>query len=1354
MVHPHIEDVSKFVLPVSSIYHFVDLDSSELSPTDELPYLKPVNGKTVVVNITDIINPIGRVRKVAKDLLSILTKLRLKNKKFKYVTDGYDINKEPVSNPVVFNYGLTSVLYTYRNDPLHDYTYWYNQMSVVIDKCKELVTRNDRKHYIPVELPAKVVTRSILKKHVKEVTRKTILDLEDIHNFSVRDLWLWIDETTRDKSIFSKIDSEHLDKIILVFIRNGKFTLLNLGTLYGFIKGKEHKGLSSKQVQNLFLSMLYNIGGDVSDTPNEEDITRTEGTPEDEVKSDVPVDTDTAIQEAENDIKLVESKSNVVDSITVVEEVDDPTKLIEETDNTDKLIEEQISLLTKQGVLTPRDVNKVEKLLTKQQSLESPYDPKVDLSTYSKVTEKDIQLTEEDITMPDSATVTDKSMLKSTLTAMDKKYVNKVLPKDVINSVLSVNKAGILIEDYKVEKHNSVQGDYEIHTIKFTPINGRPSTVHLRVPTVKEDGTFKIGSVEYRTRKQRLDAPIRKIDYNRVGLTSYYGKVFVDRAPMKKYDYHYWLFRQLTKLAGKKDGKITALLPSDVSIRHSKEMPTDYTGLSRYVSTFTFDGIRLTFTYSNRHKLVDDELLAKLEKGDRVLVGKKGKTYYLLNNDNHLIAVKDDQEEDLGTIADWIGIDTRKAPIEYSMLRVFNKYIPIVYVLSYLIGFDNLVKLTKAKYRTEDASKRVTIEPHEYAIKFNDVWLILDKRDVNNTMLFAGLREYEKDLKLVKLKELNDRSVLFSLFDKRGITTYFVKELELQDKMFVDPMTKDLLKEMKEPVTYRGLLLRANELLLTDYHPDPQDMRFMVIKNYERIPGMLYKQLVQSVKDYQYRNLFGTAKFETDPYGLWKTMLEDSAKVMIQDHNPIAYLKETEDVTYTGFGGRSKEGMNKESRAFHKSDIGIFSEATKDTGDVGITAYLSANPKLKNLRGLPGEFDFDVDGATSILSTSGLLAPSATNDDPKRTNFVSIQNTHNIPITGQEAPYVRTGYENVLPYRVGDRFVFVAEEDGKVIKKTKEGIVVEYKSGKRKGVKLGRKLSRVDGGVSYAFNIEAMLDKGDTFKKDAIIAYNTAYFERDLYDPTKLVYKQGTAIRTAIFETSQTYEDSCAISTKITDKLAASTSKLKEYVIKFDNAITDMVKPGDKVKPDSPLLYILDDITVSTGIFDKDALKALKNISSVAPTAKYEGVIERVELYYNGDKEDMSGSIKELTDWYDAILAKESKATGGEVVTGKVDTEFRVQGKPLPKNHLVIKIYITTHETMGIGDKGVFGNQLKTTVGEVYDYPMTTEDGKDVEAVFGYRSIAARIVLSPFIVGTTITLLKVIADKAVKMYRS
>ena len=50
--------------------------------------------------------------------------------------------------------------------------------------------------------------------------------------------------------------------------------------------------------------------------------------------------------------------------------------------------------------------------------------------------------------------------------------------------------------------------------------------------------------------------------------------------------------------------------------------------------------------------------------------------------------------------------------------------------------------------------------------------------------------------------------------------------------------------------------------------------------------------------------------------------------------------------------------------------------------------------------------------------------------------------------------------------------------------------------------------------------------------------------------------------------------------------------------------------------------------------------------------------------------------------------------------------------------------------------------------------PVNDLFGDEIEAIFGYRSIEARIVLSPIVIGTTTTLLKIIGRNAAKLYRT
>ena len=97
---------------------------------------------------------------------------------------------------------------------------------------------------------------------------------------------------------------------------------------------------------------------------------------------------------------------------------------------------------------------------------------------------------------------------------------------------------------------------------------------------------------------------------------------------------------------------------------------------------------------------------------------------------------------------------------------------------------------------------------------------------------------------------------------------------------------------------------------------------------------------------------------------------------------------------------------------------------------------------------------------------------------------------------------------------------------------------------------------------------------------------------------------------------------------------------------------------------------------------------------------------------------------------------------------------MRIDKDPLDVDTAAIRVYITGDVGAGIGDKGVFGNQMKTVFAHVMSGVNQTESGEDLDALFGYVSISNRIVLSPEIMGTTNTLLRIMSKKVAERYFS
>jgi hypothetical protein len=184
------------------------------------------------------------------------------------------------------------------------------------------------------------------------------------------------------------------------------------------------------------------------------------------------------------------------------------------------------------------------------------------------------------------------------------------------------------------------------------------------------------------------------------------------------------------------------------------------------------------------------------------------------------------------------------------------------------------------------------------------------------------------------------------------------------------------------------------------------------------------------------------------------------------------------------------------------------------------------------------------------------------------------------------------------------------------------------------------------------------------------------------------------------------------------------------------------------------LCTIEDAVTADNDLFEGESLDSLKMMSSNAPKAKAAGVVERIDVFYHGDTDDMSESLLQIVEQADKERVRKLKALGKRPTTGQVDGSVRIEKEPLELDSVAIQIYITEDLGAGVGDKGVFGNQLKTVFSNVMTGVNQTESGVDLDALFGYLSISNRIVLSPEVMGTTNTLLRVMSQRVADRYFS
>jgi hypothetical protein len=339
-----------------------------------------------------------------------------------------------------------------------------------------------------------------------------------------------------------------------------------------------------------------------------------------------------------------------------------------------------------------------------------------------------------------------------------------------------------------------------------------------------------------------------------------------------------------------------------------------------------------------------------------------------------------------------------------------------------------------------------------------------------------------------------------------------------------------------------------------------------------------------------------------------------------------------------------------------------------------------------------------------------------------------------------------------LAHRTDDVFAIAADQEGTVTALNDRGMVVTYADGNTRSIQLGRRFGR-GGGLMFPHQVTTPLVLNAPFKKGDILVYNERYFQPDVLTPGQVTWKAGLLVRTAIMETPDTLEDSSAISAEIANELETEVTYVRDIIVAFDQTVHSLVMEGSAVEIDSILCTIEDAVTAENNLFDEQSLDMLRLLAANTPRAKYKGVVERVEVLYHGEIDDMSSSLADIATASDRERKRHARALQQKALTGKVDSSTRIQGKPLPADNLLIRVYITGPVPAGVGDKGVFANQMKTVFGRVLAGVHETESGLTIDAVFSYQSISNRIVRSPEIIGVTNTLLQLISKRVVSAYK-
>jgi hypothetical protein len=563
LAKPRLFDLVQFIFPFKSAMHYSTYDSIESGPPGDYPLFSHIKKPIYFKAINEITAFNGSPRLQLINVLELIRDYRNNNRRMKLLQGEIDSVADPTAL-VVLDYCILNKHYRYARNLFTDYHRWKNIFTTVIDTLVVNLSNPQINHYLPLTIPEMIPSVNQLDMAARSLNQTSLKIFKEHNSFILLELWKWIDPATSADSLFSKIPINRLHLVNLIYIKRNKWCVLNLGVLNSFRNVNSDDltpentpvilsrvKLQFKQIQKRILSLMMTIeAGSIVTVDTLEDIKLS--------RKDEPQEQVDLYSENEENQELPESKSIVeerpltdeelrakqekANQLLTIDEDDDEDiinekiklqdleldqqldqlneinerkeKELQEKENStiydvlneqepelDKVIEKMCDRLADNSMLTAGEYKRLMRLAGSYKTIVAK-DGKSTLEQYVKIPPEDLAV-EDKVNIPDSDAIVDKTMLKTSLESFTSEYIKKdIIGKDTAAMVTAVQKAGLIVTDYKVEKYESILGAEEEHTVRIVPVEGMPSTIRFKIPVINEDGTMVASMVKYRLRSQ------------------------------------------------------------------------------------------------------------------------------------------------------------------------------------------------------------------------------------------------------------------------------------------------------------------------------------------------------------------------------------------------------------------------------------------------------------------------------------------------------------------------------------------------------------------------------------------------------------------------------------------------------------------------------------------------------------------------------------------------------------------------------------------------------------------------------------------------------------------------------------
>lgn len=934
-------------------------------------------------------------------------------------------------------------------------------------------------------------------------------------------------------------------------------------------------------------------------------------------------------------------------------------------------------------------------------------------------------------------------------------YIDKVMPKDITNAILSLNDKSlpIYIRNIKVEDTSNELNYIDTYTIELEDANRQRSTIKVDIPKFIDGKFMWLGGNKKIILNQNFLHPVVKTDKDTVQIVTNYNKMFITRDDIKSLG----SIERLLKMLQTNDELQSHFTPGNVFESNQEYVSTiEYDEISKFYSEYKNGKTHLFFDQSVAQKYATDNKI-KIPV-NHMFVGLVGGKPEFINFDTQTTSydqtiidlIFDSESDDMNK--KFRSIKTPKR-LMYAKVKTMEKVVPVMILLSFWEGFTTVLKKMNATYRLSSEFPR-DINPSESYLKFKDCYLIYQD-NATTSILMNGMRQMKAEE--YDLAEMDTKEPYLQVFKKIYGKISIANALDNSYEFSIDPITKEVLEDLNLPTGIVELMIYAVQLLADNQYTMEIDERVSRVRSIETIPAILYDTLA---KNYiTYKNSNGRKKLSIPRDSVIKKLLELKTVEDYSTLNPVLELERTRTVTSKGWRGVNLEdSYTVAKRTYDPTMTGIIGLSSSPDGSVGVAKTLTVEPKLNSVRGytdISSKNEINKLKDVNLFSPGELTIPlGATRDDPTRLGHAIKQSKHVIPVKHSSPVLISNGMEEACRFNLSSDFVVNAKESGKVIEIDEKHklMIVEYKSGKHHAVNLAPTLVKNGGGGFWeSNNLVTNLKVGDKFKQNDPLAWHKEFFSNSSLNGCRM--NIGTLTKVALISAYNTHQDATYITQKLSRDAASDMCFQRSVVVGKNANVSFMVNVGDEVEVGDSLIQFdtsfedesLNEL-LATLSKDPRLEKEIMDSSRNNIKSKVAGKIEDIKIYATVDLDEMSPSLKRIVQSYYKFINEKKQILNkydpeGSLVkcgmffaesTSKVEpNKFGVIRGEKVEDSVLIEFYIKHEEMLEIGSKIANFTGVKNTISEIIPagfepYSEFRED-EEISSIIAANSMLKRM---------------------------